>query len=176
MENLIDTKELILRLKQVYKDRELSLDKAHDLVKKKYGVDAISRSTVQRIFAPNSENDTFSYEPTLKQVCNSLLEVDEIESSDTPEALAMKSLLKVKKEIIQELEKITEQTKIDYAEKMQSETENFQRSIEFAKHQIELKDERIDALLAMNAELMQTNNSLIKQLMNCPLRNTEECE
>ena len=175
MELMIDTKEIILALKKVYEEKNLSIDKALALVDEKEGKGAVSRSTIQRIFAKGSEDDpaSFRYETTLKPICNALLDIDTIETEDDSDKRAYKSLLKLKRDIIEELQKSNEQVKIDYAEKLQEETEKFQRSLEFIKHQVELKDQRIDALMSLTTELMTTNNKLVTQLMDCPLR--KEC-
>jgi hypothetical protein len=172
MELMIDTKEIILALKKVYEEKNLSIDKALALVDEKEGKGAVSRSTIQRIFAKGSEDDpaSFRYETTLKPICNALLDIDTIETEDDSDKRAYKTLLKLKRDIIDELQKSNEQVKIDYAEKLQEETEKFQKSLEFIKHQVELKDQRIDALMSLTTELMTTNNKLVTQLMECPLR------
>ena len=172
MELMIDTREIILALKKVYEEKNLSIDKALALVDEKEGRGAVSRSTIQRIFAKGSEDDpaSFRYETTLKPICNALLDIDSIESEDDSDTRAYKSLLKLKRDIIDELTKVNDQVKVDYAEKLQEETEKFQKSLEFIKHQVELKDQRIDALMSLTTELMTTNNRLVTQLMDCPLR------
>lgn len=172
---MIDTREIILALKKVYEEKNLSIDKALALVDEKEGRGAVSRSTIQRIFAKGSEDDpaSFRYETTLKPICNALLDIDTIETEDDSDKRAYKSLLKLKRDIIDELTKANEQVKVDYAEKLQEETEKFQRSLDFMKHQIELKDQRIDALLTTTTELMTTINKLVTQLMDCPLK--KEC-
>lgn len=178
MELMIDTKEIILALKKVYEEKNLSIDKALALVDEKEGKGAVSRSTIQRIFAKGSEDDpaSFRYETTLKPICNALLDIDTIETEDDSDKRAYKSLLKLKRDIIEELTKANEQVKVDYAEKLQEETENFQRFLDFMKHQIELKDQRIDALLTTTTELMTTNNKLVTQLMDCPIRKVTDNE
>ena len=175
---MIDTREIILALKRVYEEKNLSIDKALALVDEKEGKGAVSRSTIQRIFAKGSEDDpaSFRYETTLKPICNALLDIDTIETEDDSDKRAYKSLLKLKRDIIDELTKANEQVKVDYAEKLQEETEKFQRSLEFVKHQVELKDQRIDDLLLMNKELMTTNNKLVQQLMECPYKKASNPE
>jgi len=162
------TKELITLLKQIRQEKNLSFDKILAMMEE--NGDFLSKSTLSRVFQEGSEdNGSFRYE-TLKPIADVLLDVEHIESDDTTDTKAYKSMLKIKKEIIEELKAANEQVKIDYADKLQEETEKFQKSLEFIKHQVELKDQRIDDLLTMNKDLMQTNNRLINQLMECPLR------
>jgi len=135
--------------------------------------DFVSKSTLSRIFREGSEETGFKYETTIRPIADAILDIDNIEVDDDTDTKAYKSLLQLKKEIISELRSANEQTKIKYAEKLQEKTDQFQRSMDFVTHQIELKDQRIDALLSMNNELMMRNNELLKQLMNCPLRENE---
>lgn len=162
------TKELITLLKQIRQEKNLSFDKILSMMED--NGDYLSKSTLSRVFQDGSEdNGSFRYE-TVKPIADVLLDVEHIETDDTTDTKAYKSMLKLKKEIIEELKTANERTKIDYADKLQEETEKFQRSLEFVTHQIELKDQRIDALLATTTELMATNNKLVNQLMSCPLK------
>lgn len=86
----------------------------------------------------------------------------------------MKSLLKLKIARIEELEALLETEKHKYHEKLAKETKHFQDSLSFMTNQIALKDKRIDALLETTTELLTTNNRLVNQLMQCPLRNETE--
>ena len=79
------------------------------------------------------------------------------------------------KRLKEDIETIKNREKLKYTEKLEKETQHFNDSVAFMKHQIELKDQRIDALLATTTELMTTNNKLVKQLMDCPLRADNEC-
>ena len=175
MVNFTDAKDIILALKKVYNEKNLSIDKTLALVNEKVGDGAVSRSTIQAVFAQGSENGSrqFGYDTILKPLCIALLDIETIEQDDSEDVKAYKAILKLKKEIIEELKSANEHTKVVYADKLQEETEQFQKSLDFIKHQVELKDQRIDDLLTMNKDLMQTNNRLINQLMDCPLR--KEC-
>ena len=171
MENMTDTKKIISLLKQVKDEKKLSLDAILELIEK--NGDFVSKSTLSRIFREGSEDTGFKYETTIRPIADAILDIDNIEVYDDTDTKAYKSLLQLKKEIISELKSSNEQTKVEYAEKLQEKTDRFQRSLDFVTHQIELKDQRIDALLSMNNELMLRNNELLKQLMNCPLRENE---
>ena len=103
--------------------------------------------------------------------------MDNDEEDDSDETLAFKSILRYKAEqtkiLKEENETIQDHVKAQFAEELSKETEQFQRTLDFVKHQITLKDQRIDDLLLMNKELTLTNNKLVQQLMECPLR--KEC-
>lgn len=178
MEFLTDTKEIILELKKVYEKEHLSYKKVYKMVSDAYGENTISESTIQRIFKDGSEDNpaSFRYETTLIPLCNVLLDTHEGSTSDL--------LLRFKKDLIEnyadqvkqlkeELETIKDREKAKYGEKLEKETKHFNDSLSFMKHQIELKDQRIDALLTTTTELMATNNKLLHQLMDCPLRKTD---
>ena len=175
MEYLTDTTEIILALKEVYKKEKLSYKKVYKMVCDEYGEGTISESTIQRIFKEGSEENpaSFRYETTLIPLCNVLLDKSEGQTNDL--------LLRFKKELIEdyaaqvrelkdELRTIKEQERFKYDKKLEKETKHFNDSLAFLSHQIELKDQRIDALLTTTTELMATNNKLLKQLMDCPLK------
>jgi len=179
MEYLADTREIILALKRVYDKEDLSLDKVLAMVSEKYGKNSISKATLQRLFKDGSEDNpaSFRYETTLIPLCNTLLNTNEGKTNDL--------LLRFKKDLIEEyatlvselkdeIKTIKEHEKLKYAEKLEKETKHFNDSLAFMSHQIELKDQRIDALLTTTTDLMATNNKLLKQLMDCPLRKEDK--
>ena len=176
------TKDVILLLKQVKNEKQLSFDKI--LAMMEDNGQYLSKSTLSRVFADGSEdNGNFRYE-TLRPIADVLLDIEHIESDDTTDTKAYKTILKLKKDIIDELKSSNEQMelklekeKVRYAEQLQVETDKFQRSLDFLREQINLKDQRIDALLNNCTELMNVNNQLLRQLMNCPLqkKNDDQC-
>ena len=176
--SMIDTKNVILALKEVKKEKKLSLDKILVMMNENDPSSAVSKTTLSRVFAKGSEELIFKYENTLRPIANVLLDLETIEDDDSEETVAMKSILKLKKDIIDEMEaklKTVENTeKQKYYEKLAKETEKFQRSLDYIKHQVELKDKRIDQLLDANDRLTETNNRLINQFLDCPLK--KECK
>ena len=172
MENMINTREVILTLKEVRKEKNLSFDNILDLMSE--NGQFLSKSTLSRVFADGSEDKSFRYEETLRPIANALLDIETIEQDDDIDTQAYKSILRLKKDIIKELEDKLNNEKLKYHEKLEKETKHFNESVAFMKHQIELKDQRIDALLATTTELMATNKKLLHQLMDCPLRNCDE--
>ena len=165
---MTDTKQLLKQLKEIKQAKSLSLDQILKMIED--NGDFVSKSTLSRVFSENSEDTDFRYETTLRPICDALLDIETIESDDTTDIKAYKTILKLKKDIILELQDEVKTEKMNCHEKLEQETAKFQRSLDFMSHQIELKDQRIDALMSLTTELMQTNNNLLKQLMNCPLR------
>jgi transcriptional regulator with XRE-family HTH domain len=91
MHKLPEQNELILRLKEAYKNKGLTLNKLIDLMPE--DSNKLGRSTVQRLFhGENSENKSYDYN-TLIFLANLLLDVNE----DDP-------LLVFKREVIDQLE------------------------------------------------------------------------
>ena len=150
-----NTKDIILKLKEVREQKHLSLNDIVNLVESNGGY--ISRSTVQRMFQEGSENCSFKYDESLRPVANALLDIDRIEPEDDLDTQALKVLLQYKNNRIQELETQLDKEKLKSMDKLEAERERSQRSIEFLKDQIEKKDTRIDQLL--------------KHIMECPYRN-----
>lgn len=168
MNILTDTKRLREHLKKLRQEKGYSLDVMEKRIEA--NGDYVSKSTLSRFFSDSAEDTEFRFETTVRPICSVLLDINNDEDNDDDAISAMKSLARLKNDIIQELKSQSEQTKIDYALKLEDETMKFQKSLDFVKNQIILKDERITDLLLMNKELTLTNNRLIAQLMDCPLR------
>lgn len=99
--------EIILQLKQIRKERDLSLQDIYDLVHDAGGY--LSLSSVKRVFTEGSEKQNFRYHDTIQPIVRALLGVNE----ETPvnndvtanEIDALKSVILLKDSIIGELEK-----------------------------------------------------------------------
>ena len=169
-----NTKEIILKLKEVREEKGLSYGDILEIMEKQG--DFISKSTLSRLFAEGSENSSFKYEETIRPIAKALLDIETIEETDDMDVQAMKSLLKYKMQLIEDLEKKIEalnndvaKEKLKYHEKIDKERENFQKSLNFCREQIDLKDKRID-------QLLETNIKLLNQLLVCPCRKKENYE
>ena len=165
---MTNTKEIILKLKEVREEKGLSYGDILELMEK--NGDFISKSTLSRLFAEGSEDSSFKYEETIRPVAKALLDIETIEETDNMDIQAMKSLLKYKMNLIEDLEKKVEvlnndltKEKLKYHEKLDKERENYQKRIDFCREQIALKDKRID-------QLLDTNDRLLNQLLVCPCR------
>ena len=161
---MIDTKAVITALKKVKEDRNLSIDKIYNIVAENDPASEVSRTTVARVFREGSEEQIFKWENTLRPIANALLDLEDLEPSDNNDTRAMKSILRLKKDIIDELEQkiktVESEEKRKYHEKLEKEMAKYQRSLDFAMKQIELKDNRID-------QLMNDNHLLLNQMLSC---------
>lgn len=149
---MTNSKDVILKLKEVREEKGLSYNDILELMEK--NGEYLSKSTLSRVFAEGSEEIKFRYEDTIRPIANALLDIETIEETDGMDIRAMKSLLKYKIERIEELERQVEhleaalnKEKLKYHEKLDKEREQSRRSIEFLKEQISLKDKRMDQLL-----------------------------
>lgn len=163
-----NSKEIILKLKEVRLEKELSLNDIVDLVEK--NGDFVSRSSVQRVFADGSENVTFKYDETIRPIANALLDIDRIETEDDLDTQALKILLQYKNQRIQELEQLLDKEKLKYHEKLEKEREQSRKSIEFLKEQVAYKDKRMDLLLESVDKKDKRLEELITHIMNCPYK------
>ena len=122
---------IIIRLKKAKnKNPEMTLQKICDDT-------GVSKSTVTRVFADDSENQSFRYE-SLKPLALYLLGTDGLdEEIDADEMQLRMSQLKDK-----------------YEKKLEKEREQNRKSIEFLKAQVAKKDERIDYMMRINEILM----------------------
>lgn len=149
---MINTKDIIIKLKEVRDEKGYSLNDIMNLVEE--NGDIISRSSIQRVFADGSENSSFRYEDTIRPIAKALLDIETIEADDNIDTQTMKALLKYKIQRIEELECQLEQTqsaldkeKIKYHEKLDNIRAEYEKKIDFLKGQITLKDKRMDLLL-----------------------------
>ena len=71
---MTDTKEIILKLKEAKKEKNLSINDIVELTG-----NYLSKTTVQRVFADGSENTSFRYDDTIRPLVKALLDVDTIE-------------------------------------------------------------------------------------------------
>ena len=172
---MVETKELILKLKEVREEKGLSLNEIVAMVEN--NGDYVSRSSIQRVFSDGSETLSFRYEETIRPIAKALLDIETIEEGDNMDIQAMKVLLKYKIQRIEELERKIEsleaekaKEKLKYHEKLDKEREQFKRSLDFLKEQVALKDKRMDILLEAAAVKDKRMDEFINHIMNCPFR------
>ena len=170
---MTNTKDIILKLKEVREEKGLSYNEILELMEK--NGDFLSKSTISRVFADGSEEMSFRYEETIRPIANALLDIETIEETDDMDIRAMKSLLKYKLQVIEDLEQKVlqlesslDKEKVKYHEKLDKERERFNRSIDFLKEQISLKDKRMDMLL----EAVFKKDEQHKDLLNTILDNS----
>lgn len=172
---MTNSKDVILKLKEVREEKGLSYGDILDLMEK--NGEYISKSTLSRVFAEGSEEIKFRYEDTIRPIANALLDIENIEEDDNMDTKAMKSLLKYKIQRIEELEHQVEhlqsaldKEKIKYHEKLDAERERHRTSIDFLKEQISLKDKRMDQLLEAVLVKDDQNKALLENILTCPCR------
>lgn len=169
---MTNSKDVILKLKEVREEKGLSYNDILELMEK--NGDFLSKSTLSRVFAEGSEEIRFRYEDTIRPIANALLDIETIEDTDNMDVQAMKSLLKYKIQRIEELEQQVEQLKseidkqkIKHHEKMDAERTAWQRSIDFLKEQISYKDKRMDFLLDAVQKKDALHQEMLEKLLKC---------
>ena len=164
---MTNTKDIILQLKQVKEEKNLSLGRIYELIQN--NGDSVSKSTLSRVFSEGSEDVSYSfkYEDTIRPIAKAVLDMENIEDTDDMDIKALKTLLKYKIARIEELESQLDKEKLKYHDKIDKEREQFHKSLNFLKDQVALKDKRIDQLLDANVKLLD-------QLLTCPCRNEKE--
>ena len=169
---MTNTKDIIVKLKEVKEEKNLSLGNILDLMEK--NGDYLAKSTLSRVFAEGSEEQSFKYEETIRPIAKALLDMETIEEDDDMDVRAMKSLLKYKIERIEELEhqiehlnSLIDKQKIQFHEKLDEERERFNRSIDFLKEQVAYKDKRMDLLLDSVTAKDKRIEELLTRLLSC---------
>ncbi|MBR3634865.1 MAG: hypothetical protein IKN47_01610 [Lachnospiraceae bacterium] len=179
---MTNTKDLIMKLKEVRDEKNLSYGDIIALMEK--NGDYLAKSTIARVFGDGSEDLSFRYEETIRPIAKALLDIENIEDDDTMNVQAMKSLLKFKIQRIEELEQQIEhlkssldKEKIKSLEKLEHEREQFDKerkawadSIEFLKEQVSYKDKRMDFFL----DALKDKDETIKGCMCCTHRKVVE--
>ena len=171
---MTNTKDIIIQLKKIREEKNLSYGDILDLMEKNHEV--VSKSTLSRVFAEGSEENYFSYDGTLRPIANALLDIEDIEDEDNADIRVMKSLLQYKIERIEDLERQLDEEKIKAHEKLDDLREEHKKRIEFLMNQIELKDKRIDALLNAVYVKDEQHKELLDVILNCPARKEAECK
>lgn len=169
---MTNIRDIIIQLKEVREEKGYSFADIMAMMEK--NGDYISKSTLSRVFADGSEDNSFKYDETIRPIANALLDIENIEEDDDMDTRAMKALLKYKIQRIEELEAALANEKVKYHEKLDKEREQSRRSIEFLKEQISLKDKRMDQLLEAVFEKDKQQKELLNSIMSCPCRKEKE--
>ena len=179
---MTNSRDIIIKLKEVREEKGLSYNDILALMEK--NGDYLSKSTISRVFAEGSEDETsFRYEETIRPIANALLDIETIEEDDNVDVQAMKSLLKYKNQRIEDLEREIEklelslaEEKVKHHERLDKEREQHQKSIEFLKNQIDLKDKRMDQLLDAVFKKDSQHKELLDVILSCPTRTKGDCK
>lgn len=178
---MTNSRDIIIKLKEVREEKGLSYNDILSLMEK--NGDYLSKSTISRVFAEGSEDETsFRYEETIRPIANALLDIETIEEDDNVDVQAMKSLLKYKNQRIEDLEREIEklelslaEEKVKHHERLDKEREQHQKSVEFLKDQISLKDKRMDQLLEAVFKKDIQHKELLDVILSCPARTKGDC-
>lgn len=169
---MTNTKDIIMKLKEVREEKGLSYGDILELMEK--NGDFLAKSTISRVFADGSEEQSFRYEETIRPIANALLDIETIEDTDNMDIKAMKALLKYKIQRIEELEQQIEQLtsaldkeKLRSHEKLDEERERYNKSIDFLKEQVAYKDSRMDLLLNSVQEKDKLHREMLDKILKC---------
>lgn len=167
---MTNTSEIILKLKEVRNEKNLSLN---DIVEMTGNY--LSKTTVQRVFADGSENVSFRYDDTIRPLVKALLgDIDTIEETDDLDVKAMKNLLQLKIQRIGELEKQISDLRLLMAEekekghaKHEKERQQYERHIKLLDEQIQIKDKRMEEMKTRYDRKDEQYTELVNRLLNC---------
>lgn len=160
---MIETKELVLKLKEAQKEKHLSVNDILEMTENR-----ISATTIRRvIFTDGSENSSFRYEDTLRPLVKALLDMDIIEETDDFDTKALKSLLKLKIQRIEELEKQISEERIKNHNKIEKEREQYERHIRLLEEQITLKDNRMEEMKVQFNKKDENYTQLVNRFLEC---------
>lgn len=167
---MTDTKEIIIKLKEIKKEKNLSNAEIVEMTN-----NYLSLTTVQRVFAKDSENTSFRYDDTIRPLVKALLgDIDTIEATDDMDTKAMKTLLKLKIQRIEELEKQIKDLRLLMAEekekghaKHEKERQQYERHINLLEDQISIKDKRMEEMKNRFDRKDEQYTELVNRLLNC---------
>lgn len=169
---MIKTRDIIIQLKAVKSERNLSLADIITMIEE--NGDFVSKSSLSRLFSDGSEDISFK-EETILPLCRALLDIENIEETDTTDAAALKAIIRYKGQRISELKQQIERLELDLSreklkrhEALDAEREMYNRRVDFLKEQVALKDKRMDQLLEAVFVKDSQYNELLKQYLSCP--------
>ena len=131
--------EIIRNLKRVRQENGLSISEIVRICEE--SGNAVSETTIKKVFADGSEMLGFNYENTLKPIINALLDDHE----ETAETDMMVSVAQFKEAKIQALEA-----------QLTRQEDSYKRRIDFLMQQIEIKDARLDKRDEMISKLIDS--------------------
>lgn len=150
MPSNLHTHDLILRMKRIVQDQKLSAQNIYDLLEQEgYHV---SLNSIKRVFSEGSEHEHFRFHDTIQPISRVLLDIYGSDT-DNSEIEGLKAAIRVKVELITKLERELARTKTESSDR-----------IEYFKHQIALKDERIDRLMSRVDQVLANNTELLAQI------------
>lgn len=140
-------KQTILRLKKVKEEQGLSISQIMDLLDKNGCY--VSESSVKRVFARDSENQSFRYRDTIAPLADVLLDLYG-DTSGLDDTESLKALIHEKNKMIEVLMFKNEEQKADFERRvshLQKQIAKLDEHLEFREKMIERKDAIIEKLL-----------------------------
>ena len=162
--------EIILQLKQIRKERDLSLQDVLDLVIGSGGYTSLS--SVKRVFAEGSEKQHFRYMETIQPIERGLLGVTEEtpENNDISanEIDALKNVILLKDSIIKNLQNEIEDlsakneaTKAHAQQQLEETRAEYQKKVDYLLTLVERLRKDVDSLWAENDRKAKTIDRLL---------------
>ena len=139
-------KQTVARLRQVKKDRDLSVSAILDMLDEKGYY--LSEATVKRVFSDNSNPASFKYRDTLSPLADVLLDV--YSENSTENVAALKTMIHDKNRTINILLARDDERKQDYEKRiahLQKQIDTLEKHLDFRERVIERKDEVIEKLI-----------------------------
>lgn len=150
MPSTLHTHDLILQLKAIQKKQQLSAQNIYELLEENgYHV---SLNSIKKVFSDGSENEHFRFHDTVQPISRVLLDIYG-EDSGNSEIDALHAAIRVKDELIEKLER----------EILDHKSEAHRKN-DFLMKQIQLKDERIDKLMARVDVLLKQVQDLLNKM------------
>ena len=154
MPSTLHTHDLIMRMKKIKEEQQLSAQNIYEeLENNGYHV---SLNSIKKVFADGSENEHFRFHDTIQPISRVLFDIYGENETDSTEVEGLKAAVRVKDELIAKLEK-------ELAEHKNGTI----RGNNFLMHQIELKDERIDRLMSRVDVLIGQFDKLLTRCDHC---------
>lgn len=144
MNNRERLKEIIIQLKQIKYDRDLSVQNIHDMVEAAGYYTSLS--SVRRVFSPGSEEQNFRYQDTIQPIAQVLIGVnEEAEPLTATEADALKNIALLKDNMIKDLQADNEALNARISQ-LEKSLADYEQRVQFLRGQITRKDDYIDRL------------------------------
>lgn len=150
MPSTLNTRDLIISLKEIKTARNLTPQKIYDMLE--LAGYHVSLNSIKKVFEDGSEDKHFNFHSTIQPISQVLLGIYGSRSGDA-EADALRADIRVKVELIEKLERLLAENKTDSI-----------RRIDFLKNQIDLKDKRIDDLMRRVDSVLESNRELLGQI------------
>lgn len=162
------THDVILSLKQIKSEKDLTLQEICDQIIAKGGY--VSMTTLRRVFADGSENQSFRYSDSIKPIADLLLEIS-APLSITPDTTvqeaeleALRSIVRMKNEMIEELQDELDESKqnlLDFKAEAQWKIDLLKEEVNElrlqTKRDSQLLDERRDFIYSKDKAILGRN-------------------